>query len=59
MIDYKDMTPNEIAIEDAQKDAMFYGAGWLRVDCYGNLTRINPVYVGAVVLPEEKEQKHG
>lgn len=59
MIDYKDMTPNEIAIEDAQKDAMFYGAGWLLVDCYGNLTRVNPVYVGAVVLPEEKEQNNG
>ena len=56
-VQFREMTPDDVALEDAHKDAVFYGYGWLRVDSDGHLTRVNPVLVHVALLPEG--QNHG
>jgi hypothetical protein len=53
-VQFREMTPDDVALEDAHKDAVFYGAGWLRVDSEGHLTRVNPICVHVTELPELK-----
>lgn len=58
MMDYseraarKQNTRNLEAITDACIDASVYGQGWLKVDEFGNLKRIDPVLVVISVNPE-------
>lgn len=52
---YEEMTPNEIAMEHAKDDAMMYGVGWLKSDCYGNLTRIDPIQIQILVTTENAD----
>ena len=52
---HEEMTPNEIAMEHARDDAMMYGAGWIRSDCYGNLTRIDPTRIRILFTSENDD----
>lgn len=44
---------NNKAIAKAHVDAGDYGAGWLKVDALGNLTRVNPRDIAIVLKKDE------
>lgn len=58
MMDYseraarKQNTRNLEAITDACIDAGVHGTGWLKVDEFGNLSRIDPTLITIYVNPE-------
>lgn len=43
------------AIAQAHIDAGDYGTGWIKVDCMGNLTRVDPAKVIVTFKPECKK----
>lgn len=45
-------TDNMEAIAEAHIDAGLYGQGWLKVDEFGNLKRIDPTLIVISVNPE-------
>lgn len=45
-------TDNMEAIAEAHIDAGIYGQGWLKVDEFGNLKRIDPTLITIHVNPE-------
>jgi hypothetical protein len=47
-------THNVEAIAEAHIDAGVYGHGWLKVDTFGNLRRIDPTQVVIHVNPEQE-----
>lgn len=51
---YKRSNNNE-AIAEAHIDAGVYGSGWLKVDEFGNLKRIDPTLIVISVSPESKK----
>lgn len=55
-VQFREMTPDDVALEDARKDALFYGAGWLRVDAEGRLTRVNPLTIHVAILPGPRHE---
>lgn len=48
----KQRTDNNEAIAEAHIDAGIYGQGWLKVDEFGNLKRIDPTLIVIHVNPE-------
>lgn len=47
-------TDNNEAIAEAHIDAGLYGQGWLKVDEFGNLKRIDPMLISIHVSPEQE-----
>ena len=48
----KQRTANKLSTAEAVKDAEVYGTGWLIVDEFGNLKRIDPTLITIHVNPE-------